>query len=549
MTTQRPTTFLTPAQRPTRQLPWGPLGGLIAAGVGVVITASSMAGELTIPLRWACAAIAVASGCVLASWVEERVYVAAAGRHPVLRVLFGLLVPAVAAAVALLGAGPVRSALSRVGDPYVGALFVFASFGWMASAALGSLIVILLDLVISFLVRDLRSRITLAVLGLVTLVSGFTVGLERAVPVLAADVQANQKTFAAQLGAMALRPHEIQLLLSPPTTTILPSDWAGPATPTVNKYLRTSEHVGSFTLLFFALAGLIGLPSVLSACHKLADATMERLHPLRRAFQLLAKGRLDVRVEEAGSRDFVVLNRHFNKMVESLGQARQAERAFGLYVSEQVLERIRGQHGEVVIPASLREATVFFADIRGFTTLSERLAPAQVLSVLNRYFEHVVPVVEEHEGYLDKFVGDAMVVVFNGPIDQPDHVERAVQCAIALQKEIDRLNAADVFPEAGKIEVGIGIATGQLVAGNLGSARKMEYTVIGDTVNLASRLTAQAAGGEVWVNDHCAQALSEDYPRVPLGAIHVKGKEKPVRPFRIWPLDAPPRKASRAKVS
>lgn len=535
MTTLRPTVTLTPAERPVRRIPYGPLGGLIATAVIVILSLAGLTGVMTVPLRWTAAAMGSISGCVIAAWAEERFYVATAGRNALLRLLVGAWVPLAAGTAAILGASYLRPLFDRLGDPYVVALVTFASLGWMASAAVGSLFVILLDLLISSLVRDLRQRITLAVLGLVLLTSGGAMGLSRAIPVIAADVQADRTTFAARLGTMALRPQEIDALLTPPEAA-LPEDWAGAATPAVTRYLGAAPRGGSFTLLFFALTALLGLPAVVSACAKLADATMERLHPLRRAFALLAKGRLDVRVEEAGSSDFVRLNRHFNQMVAALGQARQAERAFGLYVSEQVLERIRAQHGEVVIPASLRLATVFFADIRGFTSLSERLEPAQVLAVLNRYFEAVVPVVERYEGYLDKFIGDAMVVVFNGPIDQPDHATRAVQCAIAIQEKLAELNAARAFPETGALEAGIGIATGQLVAGNLGSARKMEYTVIGDTVNLASRLTSHAEAGEVLVNEACVEALPDELPRVSLGSILVKGKEKPVNPARVWPI-------------
>jgi class 3 adenylate cyclase len=225
-------------------------------------------------------------------------------------------------------------------------------------------------------------------------------------------------------------------------------------------------------------------------------------------------------------------------MVESLSQAQRMERAFGLYVGEHVRERIRSQHGEAAISASLREATVFFADIRGFTSFSEKLAPSAVLEVLNRYFERVVPIVEQYEGYLDKFVGDAMMVVFNGPFDQPDHADRAVQCAIALQEEMQRLSKLGEFPEVGELAVGVGVATGPLVAGNLGSARKMEYTVVGDTVNLASRLTSHAGPGEVWVNEACAEALPRDVPRVAVGPIAVKGKAQPVLPFQVWPIES-----------
>jgi adenylate cyclase len=210
------------------------------------------------------------------------------------------------------------------------------------------------------------------------------------------------------------------------------------------------------------------------------------------------------------------------------------ERAFGLYAGGILLDKIRSQHGEATLVASMREATVFFADIRGFSTMSERLSAPEILSILNRWFERVVTVVADHEGYLNKFIGDAVVVIFNGPVEQPDHPSRAVRCARALQAEASRMNDACRFPEIGRLEIGIGIATGPMICGNVGaSERQMEYTVIGDTVNLASRLTAKAAPGEIWMSDVTAATLPAELKAEPLDPVQVKGKEKPVVPWRL----------------
>ena len=214
------------------------------------------------------------------------------------------------------------------------------------------------------------------------------------------------------------------------------------------------------------------------------------------------------------------------------------ERAFGSYVSGHLLERIRAQHGEAVLPPTSREASVFFADIRGFTSFSERLSPEALVSVLNRYFAHVVELVEAHQGYLNKFIGDAVVVVFNGPIDQPDHAERAVRCALALQEEVARLNRGGRLPRGrARWRSGVGVATGPMVCGNIGSQRQMEYTVIGDTVNLASRLTAPGQrrrglgqrGDGPW-------PPGGRRPWSPLPALQVKGKEAPVLAYRVHAL-------------
>jgi adenylate cyclase len=272
---------------------------------------------------------------------------------------------------------------------------------------------------------------------------------------------------------------------------------------------------------------------VVSACLRLAEAVMERLRPLSKALELVGAGTRSVRVEEAGSRDFIEVSQRFNQMVTALERSERMERAFGVYVSGQVLELIRAQHGEAAIPAALRDASVFFADIRGFTSLSERLSPEAVVGFLNRYFARVVQVVDRHQGYLNKFIGDAVVVVFNGPMDQPDHATRAMRCALELQGEVRAMNEAKAFPELGELRVGVGIATGPMVCGNIGSPTQMEYTVIGDTVNLSARLTSHAGATEVWASEATVANLPADLQATALEPIKVKGKEKPVTPFRV----------------
>jgi len=449
---------------------------------------------------------------VVAAWSEERVFIALTGRPGALRVLVAVVLPLV-----FLGSAPLLGVLLGVtfgwlGDDGTVGLSVVLATLWAASAATGSLVVVLIDVVVSALVQSFRGRIQLAVLILVGLAS-------------------------AAAGATVLLANSLQSLVTGATSSVR-LDLPGKAAlegEQLTKALSDPNVARLVTMLLVMVFVALSLPAVLSACGKLADAVMERVHPLARAFESVGAGSLDVRVEEGGSRDFRALGRAFNQMVERLLLARNMERAFGQYVSGQVLGRIRDQHGEAVLPAELREATVFFADVRGFTAMSEKLEPAQVLGVMNRYFEGVVAIIDEHEGYLDKFIGDAVVVVFNGPIDQPDHAERGARCAIALQHEVARLNAAGAFPEIDELQVGVGVSTGRLVAGNLGSARHMEYTVIGDTVNLAARLTGQAPAGEVWVNERNAELLPEDLPKQQLAPFSVKGKTKPVLAYRIWP--------------
>jgi adenylate cyclase len=379
---------------------------------------------------------------------------------------------------------------------------------WFGNAAGGSALILVIDAVVSAVVKGFRHRLVVAVLSLlaVTMVASVVIALAISQPLFEANLQVvpvaggNYSVTRGGPNAMSVR-----------------------------------LAVG----MSFAIAAVLGLPAILSACGKLADAAMDRVRPLSFAFDSLASGARDVRLEEAGSTEFLQVAQSFNKMVGALALAEQMERAFGVYVSGQLIERIRAQHGEAALPAAKRVATVLFADIRGFTPLTERIEPEAMVALLNRYFEKVVQIVDAHEGYLNKFIGDAVVVVFNGPIDQPDHAARAARFALALQAEVSAMNAAGQFPEAGGLQIGVGVSTGPMVCANVGGRRHMEYTVIGDTVNLAARLTSRAGGGEIWISEGTARGVGEGFSATPLEPIQVKGKELPVTPYRLQAPELP----------
>ncbi len=485
--------------------------------VALAISAVAAAVSALVPGRtveWISAAVVLpgfVGVAVLALRLEDRWYHAASRRSLGTRLALGALTPPCAvlatalvlvllAAVGLGGGGAFPSWLrNSVG---------FAGL-WFAGASVGSTVILVINEGVSRLVKGFRARVTAAVLALLALSA-----LVNALVLLAA---------MASFGAIAASGDDLTLSIGLGGTTYTGAE---------AKRL-VLDHPAWTGAAWFTFAFVLTLPVALAASWRLADAVMERLRPLAKALTLAGQGSRAVRVEEAGSTDFIEVNRRFNEMVAALDRTERMERAFGVYVSGHVLERIRAQHGEAVIPASLREASVFFADIRGFTALSEKLSPEQVVAFLNRYFARVVALVDRHDGYLNKFIGDAVVVVFNGPVDQPDHSGRALRCAVALQALVHEMNAAHEFPEVGELKVGVGVATGPMVCGNIGGAQQMEYTVIGDTVNLAARLTSHAGPGEVWASEATVAALPEGLAATPLEPIKVKGKEKPVLPYRV----------------
>ena len=178
-----------------------------------------------------------------------------------------------------------------------------------------------------------------------------------------------------------------------------------------------------------------------------------------------------------------------------------------------------------------RPATVLFADIRDFTAISENMAATEVLEMLNEYFETMVEIVFRHEGTVDKFIGDEMMVVWGAPISHEDDPTRAVRAAVEMQSVLAKFNEQSSTKE--RIQVGIGINTGNVVAGYIGSTRTMSYSVIGDTVNTASRLCSAAKGGQIIISEDTYDHVREDFEIFKLQPIKVKGKFKPIQVFNV----------------
>jgi adenylate cyclase len=174
-----------------------------------------------------------------------------------------------------------------------------------------------------------------------------------------------------------------------------------------------------------------------------------------------------------------------------------------------------------------------FSDIRGFSTIAERLTAREIADVVGRHLGAMAEVIADHGGTIDKFQGDAVMVVFGAPEPYDDHAERALRCAIAMQHRQAELNAQGWGTEAVEgLHVGIGLNTGVVMAGAVGGGGRLEYTVLGDAVNVAQRLQSEAAGGEI-VAAASTVAAAPGVDCEPIGARVVKGREEPVEVFRV----------------
>ena len=216
-------------------------------------------------------------------------------------------------------------------------------------------------------------------------------------------------------------------------------------------------------------------------------------------------------------------------------EKRKMKKLFGQYVSKDVYDQLVANPALARLGGQRREMTVLFSDIRGFTTVSERGQPEEIVALLNEYFTSMVDIVFRCKGTLDKFVGDMVMALFGAPLDDPGHADHAVEAALLMVEGLQRLN--DRWKAAGRpqLDIGIGVNTGPMIAGNIGSDAIMSYTVIGDAVNLGSRLESlnKQYGTRIIISDATRACLKKPYRVRALGDVVVKGKSQPVAIFEV----------------
>jgi adenylate cyclase len=232
--------------------------------------------------------------------------------------------------------------------------------------------------------------------------------------------------------------------------------------------------------------------------------------------------------EEAGQGESRAVD-ELKRLHEAVVDREASARTLRSFVPSQVAQRL-AERGAATLDEEL-VATVLFSDIRGFSTLAEELPARDVAVLLARHLGAMAEVVVAHGGTIDKFAGDAVMAVFGAPDPLPDHAERALQCALAMQARQAELNTEreDSRPP---IEIGIGVNTGTVIAGTVGGGGRLEYTVLGDAVNVAQRLQSESKGGEILASA-ATVAAAPGATGESLGALSVKGRREPVEAFRV----------------
>ena len=214
--------------------------------------------------------------------------------------------------------------------------------------------------------------------------------------------------------------------------------------------------------------------------------------------------------------------------LDDLSKINKVKSTFKKYVSKNIVDKLLENEDSLNLGGTESEITILFSDIRGFTSMSEKLSPTEIVKLLNKYFKSMIDVVFKYNGTLDKIVGDELMVLYGVPLKGEDDTDNAVKTAIKMFQALDKFNKKIVKEGYKPFKIGIGINKGKAVSGNIGSEQQMNYTVIGDTINLGARLCSHAKSGEILISSSVKGIISNDYPFKKIPSIEVKGKSKPI---------------------
>ena len=535
-----PPALLTPAARRAREFPrWA----LIAVGAGWFLCLLSQWVDWTLlEIAYAFGLLAsLVATIVVATWAEDRLYTALVGRHGMLRLLVGGGTPLVGLIVVLPAAAVIGGLFEKVGGDTVAVCLILGAL-WFCSASVGSLVIVVIDVIISALVGGFRARVQWAVMGLLGLTTGVAVSVYAVARFLASrlpEVDASRlpETINRLIHQRGSAPEEVNIAID-----------AGDA-QRVSEFLGRSEIQDLLAIAVFAGVALLSFPAVLSAAGKLAEAVMERLHPLTLGFERMASGDLQVRVEEKGSRDFVRISQGFNRMTSSLADAMsqldarnrdlvEVNRAAQRFVpfsflhllgKESIRQVVRGDHVALTI-------TVLFADIRGFTTFAEEKGAEETFGFINRYLAVMEPEIHARNGFINDFFGDGIMALFD------DDADGAVAAAVGMLRALEGFNTALREEGAEPIRIGIGLHTGTLMLGTIGGRDRLDCTVIGDPANLASRVEGMTKvyGACVLVTESTVAALRrpEAVEVREIDRVRAKGKKEAITILEVLGIEA-----------
>lgn len=258
--------------------------------------------------------------------------------------------------------------------------------------------------------------------------------------------------------------------------------------------------------------------------------------PLKRlvgATQSIRAGDYDVKVENTSRDETGELTGAFNEMAAGLKEREHLKGAFGKFVNAEVAKMV--MRGDLALGGESKTATIFFSDIRSFTSISEKMTPLEVVGFLNEYMTLMVEIVYRHGGVVDKFIGDAIMAVWGAPVTKPNDAENAVLAALEMRAALHKFNQGRGSRAKPIIRIGMGMNTGEVLAGQIGSNDRLEYTVIGDAVNLASRMEGlnKTFGTDILITQKTYELVKKKFVCHPLHKVQVKGKAEAQRCYAV----------------
>lgn len=300
-----------------------------------------------------------------------------------------------------------------------------------------------------------------------------------------------------------------------------------------NEFIKERVHLAITSLIAIAVVAtaLVTLVSI-----PLSSGLLRPVFRLFKGTKEIALGNFDYQIPVKSKDEMGDLIRSFNKMAAELKKKEVLKGVFNRYVSQHVADEILKEPEMIRLGGDRRDVTVFFADVRGFTSLSRKMPPEDTVEYLNSYFTLITEIIFRFEGTVDKFIGDAVMTVFGSPIQSDRHLEQGIKAAVAIKKAVEKVNSLRQGCALVPFKIGIGLDSGEVIIGNMGSQVRMEYTAVGEAVNMAARLTDHARGGDIIVSGLVYDKIKNHVVAESMPGVSIKGFESPLTLYAVSDL-------------
>jgi class 3 adenylate cyclase/HAMP domain-containing protein len=267
------------------------------------------------------------------------------------------------------------------------------------------------------------------------------------------------------------------------------------------------------------------------------------LRRLQKGVKEIGAGNFAVAVPEKGAREVVDLAHSFNdlgdQLTDYIAKRDFIRDTFGRYVTREVVQRLLESEGALALGGETREVTILMSDLRGFTALTADMTPEGIIVLLNRYLEKMIAILVDYRAVIDEIQGDGILAFFGAPEDLPDHPAQAVACAVSMQAAMDELNAVNAAAGFPHLEMGIGVSSGAVVVGNIGSELRTKYSVVGSPVNFTSRIEGMATAGQVLIGEHTYDRVKDLVETGEILNVRMKGIPGTVTLYEVRGIGGP----------